>query len=112
MMKKQLTYLMIVMGIGAFAYLLALMSVGEVKSSQIISVLVMSGLIGWSAQVYEWKSLALRNRWLLHLVAVLALETLMLLVNGWFNGGALAWTSSLYALVFWGIRLVTGGRHA
>lgn len=111
-MKKQLTYMITGIGIGAFAYLLTLISVEATNGRQVISILLMSGLIGWTAQVYEKENLSLPNRWLLHLLMVLVPVSIMLLINGWFNLSSLALTIVSYALVFWGIRFISGGRHA
>lgn len=110
-MKKMINYSFTGMGIGAFAYLVTLMSVQETSPKAIISILAMSGLIGLTAMIYERESLSMRQRWLLHLVGVLALVSAMLLVYGWFNLTALGWTGLIYTLIFWGIQMMKGVAH-
>lgn len=108
-MKKQLMYTMNGVGIGSFAYHLCLLSLRNVSRLEIVSVLVMSGLIGCTAQVYELK-VSLQGRVGLHLVTVLAIESLMLLVNGIFNTTALLLTVLIYLLAVASVLISRGKR--
>lgn len=111
-MKNMVNYMLSGLGIGAFSYLLALLSVKEVTVTMIVSVLVISALIGLSAMVYEWQELSLTTRGSLHLLVVLLLIVAMLFINGIFNITALVVTAVIYALVLMMIKYTkVGSRH-
>lgn len=99
-MKKMVTYMATGLGIGAFSYVLALISVQEVSVKMIVSILVMSALIGLTAMIYEQEQLKEIYRGLVHMVLVCGLVAGMLAFNGLFNWLAIIMTAVIYILVF------------
>lgn len=99
-MKKTVTYMATGLGIGSFSYVLALISVQEVSVKMIVSVLVMSALIGLTALIYEQEQLKVNYRGLSHMVMVCGLVAGMLAFNGIFNWFAIIMTAIIYLLVF------------
>lgn len=98
-MKKVMGYMATGLGIGSFAYLLTLISVKEVTVMMIVSVLIMSALIGLTSMIYEQRRLALGLRAFIHIFLVVVLVAGMLAVNSIFNVLALEITILVYILV-------------
>lgn len=86
-MSKAITYFITGMGIGQIFYLLILFLQGRPEQTfdNILSVSLLSGLMGLAGLVYSWEKLAPLYQRTVHLILIFGLVVSMMTINGWFE---------------------------